>query len=617
MKCLIIRLPGIRREVPEMSKDKRKRAPVLLTIRRAIQLTVRAGNVGGIIFTAVWMLLGGVASYTAVLNAKFFNAAAEMLEGRNGALKLALFWLSLWAVLEIGIAVVEMLYNRMSAVMANKLSCFIEEEALHKVGKLKLKYFDDREAQRKIRMCKSNFGGHVSSVTNASLGMIRCVISCVTAAVILLRTSWLITLIVIVCVFPAVFVMRKRNDRYYELSQWNSFEGQMQRYLSLVISKRKYIKEMRFYQLYDYMEDKYEDSVKELNKQQMKLAGTFLFAESLTGILLYGSIAVALALISWKIFQGKAAIGAFILIYTTVQNMQGGLTSAFSCLETITDEGRYLEDYEEVLSCEEEPLASEVPPETAQSLEIRFEHVFFAYPGTDREVLKDINITIHQGEKIAIVGENGSGKSTFVSLLEGLYEPVKGRILVNGVDITRNLGLLRGRLSCTSQEFLHYEGTLADNIRIGDAEKERSDDEVWQALAKMGFEKEVQNLSNGMDTMLGNFVPGGIDLSGGQWQKLAIARNLLKDDALMMVLDEPTAALDPLAEAKLYEQFQLLTKEKTVLLISHRLGATGLADRVLVFDDGQIKEDGSHEELLAADGLYKKMYEAQAQWYKG
>lgn len=603
-----------------MSKEKRKRALVLPTIRRALKLVVRSGNTGGIIFTAVWMLLAAVSSYTAVLNARFFDAAALMEKGKNSALREALVWLAIWTVLELGIAVAGRFYNRIATVMQNKLSCFIEEEAMQKVGRLKLKYFDDREAQKKIRMCKSNFGNHVACVTNASLGMIRCVIAFVTAMLILFRTSRLITVIVIVCVFPAVIVARRRNDQYYELNQWNSFEGQMQRYLSLVISKRKYIKEMRFYQLYDYIENKYEDSVKQLDKQQMKLARTFLFAESITDMLLYGSVAVALALVSWQIFKGEAAIGSFILVYTTVQNMQGSLMSAFECLNDITGDGRYLEDYEEVLSYEEESVSYQTTSgeeglKCVQSMEIRFEHVFFVYPGTDREVLKDVNLTIHQGEKIAIVGENGSGKSTFVSLLEGLYEPVRGRILVNGTDIKNNLGLLRDCLSCTSQEFVHFEGSVADNVRIGDAKKVHSNEEVWQALRKIGMEEDVETLSNGIDTLLGSFVPGGMDLSGGQWQKLAIARNLIKEDARMMVLDEPTAALDPLAEARLYEQFSSLAKDKTVLLISHRLGATRLVDRVLVFEDGQIKEDGTHAELLAANGLYTKMYQAQAQWY--
>lgn len=627
-----------------MSNDKRKKAPFLKTIHYAVKIVLRSGNKSGILFTALWMLLSAVSSYTAVLNANFFNAAASVLTGKENSLSTALFWLGLWAIIEIGISVGGMFQRRTSALMRNKISAFSEEEAMDKISRIKLKYFDDREAQKKIRMCKSQFGAKISYVTDAALNVIRCSIFIVSAIIILWRASWLITLIIVISIFPTLYILNLKNERYYELNQWQSFEGQMQRYLSLVISKRKYIKEMRFYQLYDYMEDKYENSVREFNRQQMKLSRTFLVAQSLTNILLYGSLAAALAIISWKIFHGQAAIGSFVLVYTTVQNIQNNIISGFSYVDAITVEGRALEDYEEVLGFEEEyasvkeasgskavsgskatsgsKAASDAGniPRTedspyADSLEIQFEHVSFAYPGTEREVLKDINLTIRQGEKIAIVGENGSGKSTFVSLLEGLYEPAKGRILVNGTDIKDNLCLLRKYLSCTSQEFLHFEGTIADNVAIGDTEKSHSEQEILDALRKIGMDEEILALPEGLDTILGNSLPGAVDLSGGQWQKLAIARNLIKDDALMMILDEPTAALDPLAESRLYEKFQEMTKDKTAILISHRLGATRLADRILVFDNGQIKEDGTHEELLAAGRLYSEMYYAQAQWY--
>lgn len=639
-----------------MSNDKRKKAPIVKTIHRAVKIVLRSGNKSRILFTALWMFLGAVSSYTAVLNANFFNAAASVRTGKGNALSTALFWLGLWALIEIGISIGEMFQRKNAALMRNKISAFSEEEAMEKVSRIKLKYFDDREAQKKIRMCKAQLGSKISYVTDSALTIIRCVISIVSAIVILCRASWLITLIIIISIFPTLYILGLKNERYYELNQWQSFEGQMQRYLSLVISKRKYIKEMRFYRLYDYIEGKYEDSVRELNKQQMKLSRTFLVAQTLTNILLYGSLAAALAIISWKIFQGQAAIGSFVLVYTTVQNIQNNIISGFSCIDTITVEGRALEDYEEVLGFEEENAGvkeavdvkeatsakevsgaktfsslkavsgSKVAPSTGDipctedtpytdSLEIRFENVSFAYPGTDRDVLKDINLTIRQGEKIAIVGENGSGKSTFVSLLEGLYEPVKGKILVNGTDIRKNLGLLRKYLSCTSQEFLHFEGSIADNVAIGDTTKSYSEQEILDALRKIGMEEEILERTEGLNTILGNSLPGAVDLSGGQWQKVAIARNLIKDDALMMILDEPTAALDPLAESRLYERFQEMTKGKTAILISHRLGATRLADRILVFDNGQIKEDGTHEELLAAGKLYSEMYHAQSQWY--
>lgn len=596
-------------------KEKRKRSPIFATIIRAIRLVAKSGNAKNLIITTIWMALGAVTSFTAVFNEQFLNATAKVINGDSSFASTAIMWLIIWGVVEIAISLISLINNRISVEMSEELSYYVSNQTLDKICRIRLKYFDDREAQKKIRFAKNGLGQRISQVTNATLLTLRSAITFISALFILLRTSWVIAVIVILSVLPAVILGHIKTEKYYELNQWQSFEGQMQRYLALVLTKRKYIKEMRFYQLYDHMQEKYDESVKTLNKQQMKLAKTFLYSGIGTSVLTYGAIAVSLAIISSQIFSGAAEIGAFMLVYNTVRNMQNTLSTVFSALNTIGDQGRYLEDYETVMAFEEEPQADADSISNTDSIEIKFENVSFAYPNTEREVLKDINLTIKQGEKIAIVGENGSGKSTFVSLMTGLYEPTKGRILVNGVDISESLGLLRAKMSCTMQDYLQHQGTIAENVRIGDITKEHTDEEIKLALKKAGISDYVDVLTNVSETYLGNLYPDSTDLSGGQWQKLAMARNLIKQDACIMVMDEPTAALDPLAESKLYEEFSNLTEDKTVILISHRLGATRLADRVLVFDDGQVVEDGTHEQLLKNNNLYTTMYHSQAQWY--
>ena len=598
-----------------MNKDKRKRSPILATVKRAVSLVIKSGNAKNLIVTTIWMILGAVSSFTAIFNEKFLNAAAKILNGEEHALKTALIWLLVWGIVELIISIVGKLNSNVSSEMSEELAYFVEEQSMIKIAKIRLKYFDDREAQKKIRFAKQDMGERVSWVTTETLSMLRLIITFVTSAIILINANWIIAIIVVISVLPSIIIERFRTEKYYELNQWENYEGQMQRYLSWLLIKRKYIKEMRFYQLYDYIQDKYDESVVALNKQQMKLAKTYFYLELLCSFLTYGAIAVSLTIISAQIFNGTAQIGAFVLVYNTVRNMQNALRDGSYCLDTIGDQGRYLEDYETVMSFEEEPQADKASLEETESLEITFDHVSFTYPNTEREVLSDISLTIKQGEKIAIVGENGSGKSTFVALMTGLYEPTKGRILINGKDISENLGLLRAKLSCTMQDFLHHNDTVAENVLIGDLLSEHSKEDVEDALKRAGILEYVNELSYGADTYLGNLYPESTDLSGGQWQKLAMARNLIKSGACMMVMDEPTAALDPLAESKLYEEFSSLTQDKTVVLISHRLGATRLADRVLVFNEGRIEEDGSHEELLNNNKLYTTMYHAQAQWY--
>lgn len=598
-----------------MNNENRKRSPIIATIRRAVGLLIKSGNTKNLTFTIIWMILGAVSSFTAIFNEKFLNAASRLLNGEGAAMKTAFFWLAIWGTVELIISIAGKINSNVTTEMGIELAYYVEEQSMKKIAKIRLKYFDDRDSQKKIRFAKHGLGDRAAYVTTQTLSMIRVIISFISATIILINADWLIALIVVISVLPSIIIERYRTEKYYELNQWENYEGQMQRYLSWLLIKRKYIKEMRFYQLYDYIEDKYDKSVKSLNEQQMKLARTYLYLGMLGSLLTYGAIAVSLALISAQIFNGTAQIGAFVLVYNTVRNMQGALTGMSKCLDTIGDQGRYLEDYETVMSYEEEPEADIELIKDTDSLEITFDHVSFTYPNTEREVLKDICLTIKQGEKIAIVGENGSGKSTFVALMTGLYEPTKGRILVNGKDISDNLGLLRAKLSCTMQDFLHHNDTVAENVLIGDLLNPHTRDDVEDALKRAGIWDYISTLPHGMDTYLGNLFPESTDLSGGQWQKLAMARNLIKEDACMMVMDEPTAALDPLAESELYAHFSSLTGDKTVVLISHRLGATRLADRVLVFSDGRIAEDGSHEELLKQNTIYTEMYHAQAQWY--
>lgn len=606
--------------------EKRKRAPILKTILTAVKLVFLSGHIKSLIFISIWIVLGAVTSYMAVFNEKFLNGAADFLSGKEHGFETAVFWLFIWGGTELLISIIDFFFERITNRMWLEVGFFQEKNIVKKVLKLRLSYFDSTEAQKKISQVKHGFSGKMEYVIHCALSIIRFVVTFITALIIVWNTDWRIALIIIAATIPTLFLRRYQTEQQYKMNQWSSFEGQMQRYLALVLTKRKYVKEMRFYQLYDYVEGKYDESVLKVYKEQVKLIRRSLYTEFASGLLTNGSIAVALALISIAIFHGDAKIGAFMLIYNSVRNMQSALQQAASMADYISSEGRYLEDYETVMNYEEENMEPVSNPGTKSEnkhiadrdadVEITFDHVTFSYPGSEREVIRDLSLTIKPGEKIAIVGENGSGKSTFVALLTGLYSPTNGRILINGKDIQDNLAFLREKISCTMQDFLHYNSTITENVQIGDLSHSHETGDAEAALRKADLSEYVNFLEKKGDTYLGNIHEGSMDLSGGQWQKLAMARNLYKEQAKIMLLDEPTAALDPLAESRLYKEFAALTQDKTVLLISHRLGVTKIVDRVLVFDNGKIAEDGTHEELYSADRLYTKMYNAQMQWYQ-
>jgi ATP-binding cassette subfamily B protein len=248
---------------------------------------------------------------------------------------------------------------------------------------------------------------------------------------------------------------------------------------------------------------------------------------------------------------------------------------------------------------------------------IHFARVTFAYPGAARPVLDEIDLILQPGERVALVGENGAGKTTLAKLLLGLYQPTAGRILIDGVDLADlDLEWWRRRAAAVFQDYVKYELTVGENIGFGDVSRLNDTPAIRTAAARSGADAVVTELPLGYQTMLGKaYDEAGHDLSIGQWQKLAIARAYLRD-AAVLVLDEPTAALDARAEVEVYRRFRDMAEGKTVLLISHRLGSARLADRIIVLEHGRIVEEGSHAELVARGGRYATMYTAQAQWYR-
>jgi len=250
------------------------------------------------------------------------------------------------------------------------------------------------------------------------------------------------------------------------------------------------------------------------------------------------------------------------------------------------------------------------------NFDIEFDNVYFKYPGTEKEILKGLSFKVKNSEKLSIVGQNGEGKSTMVKLLLGLFSPDSGEIRIGGEPISAYSQCARQKMfGAVFQDFVRYSVTLAENVGVGSVDKIGDAAAIGLAMVKGKADTFVGGLPNGIETLLGRDFEGGVDLSGGQWQRVAIARAFMGDKPIL-ILDEPTSQLDPMAESEIYSDFATVSEGKTSIFITHRLGSTLITDRILVISDGKVIENGTHESLVKSGGLYSEMFHAQKQWYK-
>jgi ABC-type multidrug transport system fused ATPase/permease subunit len=452
------------------------------------------------------------------------------------------------------------------------------------------------------------------------------------------------------CVPAVVLSNLQKDETYRSRTKWMK-EGRLTLHYSDMTRTGDARKEIRFLGLYPYIKEKWHAVSGAWMEKKKRVTRKHVLFNSASDLLRNGVYLAVVVIAAFEIFRrggGVASsspgpgpgLGTFMLVISAAAQLQGITTTLLINAVSIFSDVKYMEDFFGLLGTETETpaeaaskeISANAPPsykiaapsEAAADMNIEFNNVCFSYPDTDFPALNHLSVAIRQGEKIAVVGANGSGKSTFVNLLCGLYFPQHGRVLINGIPISECLWETRRSLSVIFQYFCQYQDTLRSNITVSDPARAYADTEILRLARQTGADEVIKNkrmtenadASAALDEEIGIFSESGNNLSGGEWQKVAITRALFRQNARVYILDEPTAALDPMAEANIYRNFAALTGDKTAILISHRLGVTHVVDRILVFDKGKIVEDGSHDLLMEKDGLYARMYRAQAKWYQ-
>jgi ATP-binding cassette, subfamily B, bacterial len=428
---------------------------------------------------------------------------------------------------------------------------------------------------------------------------------------------WLFLLLVI-CIIPAFMGESHFAFLGYSLAHEITPVRRELDYLRILGTSKENAKEVKLFGLGAHLHDRYALLTGGIIRKNISLTRHRLVWGSVFAV--FGSIGYygSYVFLVWQALQGRITIGTLILLTGAIAGASTQLQGVFSLFSHIADQALHLTDLVDFLKVQpnirSRPNALSIPQPIRTGFEFR--NVSFHYPGTSRLILKNLNFRLEPGEHVALVGENGQGKTTLVKLLARLYDPTGGAIYLDGKDLREySVEELHKEIGVIFQDFVRYDMPARMNIGVGRIEHVDNDEALWTAAEKSRADRLLTRFAGGLDQMLGRRFEGGVDLSGGEWQKFALARAYLRD-AQVLILDEPTAALDAVAESEVFARFDDLSRDKMALLISHRFSTVRKSDRIVVLEDGQIYEEGTHDQLVANGGRYASLFELQAASYR-
>jgi ATP-binding cassette subfamily B protein len=503
------------------------------------------------------------------------------------------------------------------SLLADRYTNHVSVEVMRKAAALDVTVYEDPVFYDRLERARVQATDRLAMIQQMGR-LIQLSVTAIAFSAVLVRYSPLLLLLLVAGIIPAFL----GESHFAFLSYAKNFRQTPTRrqmdYLRQVGGSKEAAKELKLFNLSGYLTDRFTALSQNIYEENVSLNRRRLFWGGLLAIVGQLGYYAAYGLSIYRTIQGRYTVGDLTLITTAIMQAMGNIQQVFSTLSGVADQALFLTDllafFEMKPSVESKANALPAPRTVVRGFEFR--DVSFIYPGTNRRVLSNFNFTLCPGERVALIGENGQGKTTVVKLITRLYDPSEGQILLDGIDLREyDLADLHAEIGVIFQDFMRYEMTARENIEVGRIEVPHSQEEIEYAAEKSLASEVVARLEGGYDQMLGRRFEGGVDLSGGEWQKLALARAYLRD-AQLLILDEPTASLDARSEFEVFERFAELTFGKMALLISHRFSTVRMADRIVVLEGGKLVEEGSHAQLLALGGRYAAMFEMQAANYR-
>ncbi len=503
------------------------------------------------------------------------------------------------------------------SLLANRYTQHVSLRVMEQAARLDLTTYEDPVFYDRLERARVQATDRLAMIQQMGRLIQQIITTLVFSAALAWASPWLVLLLA-VGVLPSFL----GETHYAFLGYAKNFrqtpaKRQMD-YLRQVAGSREGAKEVKLFGLNKFFTSRFQSLAHQIYVEDVALSRSKLIIGGLLGVIGTLGYYGAYVYVIWRTLGGAYDIGQFTFLTAAIQQASSNLQQVFSTASGIADQALFLTDliafFDMQPTVQSNPNGLRTPEPIQQGFEFR--NVSFTYPGTDRTVLKNFNLTLSPGERIALIGENGQGKTTVVKLITRLYDPTEGQILLDGIDLREySLEDLHRHIGVIFQDFMRFEMTARENIEVGRIDQPHQQADIEIAANKSLADTVVSKLAGGYDQMLGRRFEGGVELSGGEWQKMALARAYLRD-ADLLILDEPTAALDARSELEVFERFAELTEGKMALLISHRFSTVRMADRIVVLSGGRLIEEGNHQELMARNGLYASMFEMQAASYR-
>ncbi|WP_437904850.1 ABC transporter ATP-binding protein [Sorangium sp. So ce327] len=598
---------------------------------RTLQLVWRSSKAASVALGALTLAAAALPLGVAYVGKAITDAVVARDE------RAALVWVSVELGLVATLALAQRGLSLTRQLLGARLSIDIHGMILEKALSLSLVHFEDPEFYDQLTRARREASSRPAAVVTESFSLVQNLITLAGYAALLVGFSALAVLALVLAAVPATVAEARFSGAAFRLRNWRSPEARRLNYLEYVLANDGHAKEVKLFGLGPTFLERYKALAASFYREDSALAvrrAGWAYGLSLLGTAAfygcYGAMAAGAA-------AGRLSLGEMVLYVAAFRQGQQAFQAVLAGVGGMYEHNLYMSNLFQYLSIPTgEPPAPQagrgdapapLPADRgdapaplaeggARDRGVRFEGVGYRYPGQSRWALRGIDLHIPSGQSLALVGHNGAGKTTFIKLLARLYEPTEGRILLDGKDLRAwDPDALRRRIGVVFQDFNQYQLTLRENVGLGSVEHLADEPRVARAVAEGGADEVVTVVPGGLDAQLGRWFKGGFELSGGQWQKVALARAFMREQADILVLDEPTAALDAEAEHAVFQRFRSLSKGRTTIVISHRFPTVRMADRIVVLDGGRIVEEGTHDELVARGQRYARMFALQAEGY--